>query len=472
MNAKVLCVDLDGTLVHTDLLLESLLLLVKANPLYLLLIPFWLLSGKAAFKEKIARRVDLNAAALPYNQALLEWLRVQRAAGYSLWLCTAASERLARAVAGHLGIFDGLLASSTTHNLSGAAKARALADRFGPRAFDYCGNHRVDLAIWRVSAGAIVVNAGSALAERARALCEVRAVFPRPRMEIRSMLRALRPHQWAKNLLVFVPLAAAHRLGDLGALQQSLLAFLAFCCCASATYLLNDMLDLEADRLHPRKRTRALAAGALSLPAGLVLAALLVMLAIGIGWLLPPDFRVALAIYALATLAYSFGLKRLVLIDTVTLAALYTLRIIAGALAIDVPLSFWLLLFSIFLFNGLALVKRYAELEAMQREGRLTAAGRGYHVNDLVPILVFGVASSYMAVLVLGLYINSRDIEALYRQPRLIWPLCVVVLFWVSHMWLKAHRGQMNDDPVLFALKDPLAWVLGAVCALSLMLAT
>lgn len=461
-----LCVDLDGTLIHSDLLLETLLLLLKRNPLYAFLVPFWLLRGRAVLKAEIARRVTLDPAGLPYNHDFIEWLRAQREAGRPLWLCTASNHRLAHAVAGHVQLFQGVFASSDEENLSGRAKARQLVEVFGSGRFEYCGNAPVDQAIWRVSAGAVVVNADARLANAAARLATVRATFPRRQGLWRPLLKALRPHQWAKNILVFVPLATSHRLADALSVQQTLLAFLAFGLSASSVYLLNDMLDLAADRQHPRKRRRPFASGALPLPAGFLLVPLLVLAAAALAALLPPLFGGALAAYYLLTLAYSFSLKRLVLIDTITLAGLYTVRIIAGAAAIGVPLSFWLLLFSVFLFFSLALVKRYAELEDMQREGRLTAAGRGYHVEDLPVLHSLGTASGYLCVLVLALYINSPQVAALYPTPQAIWLLCPVLLYWVSRIWLLAHRGEMHDDPVVFALKDRVSVGIGAVAAI------
>ena len=469
--AVPLCVDLDGTLIHSDLLLETLILLLKRNPLYGFLLPVWLRNGKAAMKAEIAKRVSLNPAALPYNQHFLDWLRGQQQAGRQLWLCTASNHRLAEAVAGHVQIFTGVLASSDTLNLSGSAKAARLVAQFGEKAFDYCGNARVDLAIWRVNRCAVAVNCQAKLLEKVKKVSEVAGIFPKPAGLWRPMLKALRPHQWAKNVLIFVPLAAAHRLGNFESIQQAVMAFLAFGFCASSVYLLNDMLDLEVDREHPRKRRRPFASGTLSLAYGLVLIPALLLITLLLAINLPMMFGVVLAGYYLLTIAYSFGLKRIVLIDTVTLAGLYTVRIIAGATAINVPLSFWLLLFSVFLFFSLALVKRYAELDAMQRHGKLKAAGRGYRIQDLPVLHSMGSASGYLCVLVLALYINSPEIEALYHHPKVIWCLCVLLLYWISRVWLKTHRGEMHDDPVIFALKDKASLLLVALAGLVVALA-
>ena len=476
VNARVLlpplCVDLDGTLIRSDVLLESLLLLLKRNALYLVLAVFWLLRhGKAGLKAAIAARVTLNPTALPYNKELLAWLKTERAQGRALWLCTAANEKLALTVAQHLGLFDGVLASDSHNNLAGRRKAEQLVDRFGRGGFDYCGNEQRDIAVWRCARGAIIVNATSALERQVGADMPVLRTFPSTHNRLSTIVRALRPHQWAKNVLVLVPLFAAHRLGELRAVTDALLGMAAFCLCASSVYLLNDMLDLEADRAHARKSKRPFAAGTLSLATGFALVPGLLAGAVLIAAFLPEKFQLWLGAYYVLTAAYSFALKRLLLIDAVVLAGLYTLRIIAGAGAVTVALSFWLLLFSVFLFLSLAFVKRYAELDALRRQQRLQAVGRGYHVEDLAVLQSFGTAAGYLSVLVLALYINSPDIQPLYERPKAIWMLCVLLLYWISRVWMTAHRGAMHDDPVVYALRDRVSLGLGLLAAVTIAVA-
>jgi 4-hydroxybenzoate polyprenyltransferase len=469
--APPLCVDLDGTLIRSDLLLESLMLLLKRNPLYLFLAIVWLLRGKAVLKSQIASRVSVNPAALPYNKELLEWLTSERSTGRELWLCTASNAKLAESVARHLGIFDGVFASDSRINLAGKRKADQLVERFGLGAFDYCGNEWRDLAIWRCARGAIIVNAGPRLEQQVGAELAVLRTFSSGTNRLRPVLRALRPHQWAKNVLVLVPLLTAHRAGDPSALAAGVSALISFCLCASSVYLLNDMLDLEADRAHARKSKRPFATGDLSLAAGFILVPVLLGAAALIAVFLPPKFQLALAAYYLLTTAYSLALKRFLLIDAVALAGLYTLRIIAGAAAVTVALSFWLLLFSVFLFLSLAFVKRYAELDALRRQQRLAAIGRGYRVEDLAVLQSFGTAAGYLSVLVLALYINSPEISALYHRPKVIWILCVLMLYWVSRVWMTAHRGGMHDDPVVYALRDRVSLGLGLVAAITVTVA-
>ena len=445
-----LCVDLDGTLIRTDLLLESVLRLIGRNPLFFFMLPVWLLRGRATLKAEVAARVELNPAALPYDIPLLDWLRAERERGRDLWLCTAANERLAGQVASHLGVFAGFVASDQRRNLSGRSKAQRLIEAFGDGGFDYCGNERRDLAVWQ-HVHARVAPALDTFSPRAS--------------RWRALARAVRPHQWAKNVLILVPLLTSHRAGNLTALGTTLLALLAFSLCASAVYVLNDLLDLEADRKHPRKASRPFAAGEATIASGLVLIPLLLAAAAVLATLLPVAFRLSLAAYFALTLAYSLNLKRRVLLDAMALAGLYTLRIIAGAAATSIALSFWLLLFSVFLFLSLAFAKRYAELDELRRQHRLRAEGRGYQTDDLPILRSMGTASGYLCVLVLALYINSPDVGALYHRPKIIWLLCVVMLYWISRLWVVAQRGKLHDDPVIYALTDRVSLMTGVLAA-------
>ncbi|MGE5452637.1 MAG: UbiA family prenyltransferase [Acidobacteriota bacterium] len=467
-----LCVDLDGSLIHSDLLLESFLLLVKRNPLYLLCVPWWLLRGKAVLKAEIARRVQLNGAALPYTQAFVAWLREQKQLGRAIWLCTASDRSLAQAVADHLQCFDGVLASDGQTNLSGRHKAQALVQRFGEKGFDYCGNHRVDLAVWRHARQAIVVNGSRQLVAQAEKVTELGPTFEAVRPGLKVWAKALRVHQWAKNALIFVPVAAGHKLASGAVMADSLIAFAAFSLCASSVYLLNDMLDLESDREHHSKCKRPFASGQLSLLFGLLAAPVLLLMAAALCWLLPLPFLGVLAIYYVLTLAYSFWLKRLVMIDVLTLAGLYTVRIVAGAAATAIPLSFWLLMFAIFVFLSLAIVKRYAELYVMRANGKLSASGRGYQVADLSLLQSLGTASGYLSILVLALYVNSPEISTMYRHPKMVWFLVPVMLYWVSRIWMETHRGNMHDDPLVYALKDRTSLLTGVAAVIVLWLAT
>lgn len=459
-----LCVDLDGTLLRSDVLYESVLALLSKNPLYLFLLPLWLLRGKAALKHEIASRVELDATTLPYDERLVEMLRATPVRPRVL--CTATNGRYATSIAEHLGVFDLVLASDESLNLSGKRKADLLVERFGERAFDYAGNEDCDLKVWERARAAWVVNAPGSLAQRAARVSRLDHHLPASRGGLKTWLKAIRLHQWLKNLLVFVPLFASHRFLQIDALAPTIAAFVAFGLCASGVYVLNDLLDLPSDRLHPRKRKRPFAAGSLPLLHGLASAPLLTLagfaLAMVVGW----QFAVVLLGYYAMTLAYSLRLKRVVMVDVVLLAGLYTIRIIGGTVAIHASLSFWLLAFSMFLFLSLAMLKRYTELAIMLASGQEKASGRGYTVEDLPLIQSMGAASGYCAVLVFALYINSPESLELYRRPQLLWLICPLLLYWISRVWVKAHRGLMDDDPVVFAVTDRVSQVVIMLCAL------
>lgn len=459
-----LCVDLDGTLIRSDLLLESALALLRQSPLHALLLPLWLAQGRARLKREIAQRVELDASLLPYDEHVLAFLRDDCRERRRI-LCTASDTRLAQAVADHVGAFDEVMASDGARNLAGTTKREALSARFGERGYDYAGNERRDLKVWQGARRAVVVGGDGSLARAAAAVCEVEREFPRERGGLRTWMKALRLHQWLKNLLVFLPLLAAHRLFDSSAVLPAGVAFLAFGLCASGVYLLNDLLDLDADRRHPRKRLRPFAAGTLSLHYGVLAAPLLALAGLALALALSPLFAAVLGGYYALTLAYSLRLKRIEMLDVVVLAALYTVRIIGGAAVIGGGLSFWLLAFSMFLFLSLAMLKRYTELLSMQSNGKVDASGRGYSVEDLPLIQSLGGASGYLSVLVLALYINSTASEALYRHPRVLWLLCPLLLYWISRVWMKAHRGLMHDDPVVFAVTDRVSQAILALCA-------
>lgn len=464
-----LCVDLDGTLIRSDLLVESALALVKRNPLFIFALPLWLLRGRAHLKQEIARHVQLDVRNLPYDARMRELLRTQT--GRPLVLCTASDRRLAEAVAAHIGGFDTVMASDGVRNLSGRRKAKELVDRYGEHGFDYAGNEARDLAIWKHARSAFVVNARKKLAARAGQVSEIAGVLPREHAGMRVWLNALRLHQWLKNLLVFVPLLAAHLVLHPGASLHALATFVIFSICASGGYVLNDLLDLDADRRHPRKRERPFAAGKLSLAVGLAVAPALTVVAFIAAYFLAPRFALVLLGYYVLTLAYSLKLKQIAMLDVLVLAALYTLRIIAGAAAIDSGLSFWLLAFSMFLFLSLAILKRYTELGVQRDSGNERAVGRGYAVSDISLLASLGGASGYLSVLVLALYVDSTASAALYRHPLWLWLLCPLLLYWISRMWIIAHRGAMHDDPLVFAAGDNVSRVVILLCGLVALLA-
>jgi 4-hydroxybenzoate polyprenyltransferase len=400
---------------------------------------------------------------LPYNVRLVEFLREEQSSGRDLYLCTASNQQFAEQVATHFGFFKGVMASNEERNLSGANKGGALSKEFGVHGFDYCGNALADVPVWKQARRAIVVGSRH-IAAAAEKVNKTILFFEQKRSISRLVIKEMRVYQWIKNLLIFVPLLASHRFTDVNSLIAEGIAFLSFSFCASSVYLLNDMLDLDADRRHERKRNRPFASGQLPLTFGIFLTLALLVAGAGLAILLPPEFRVVLACYFVTTVAYSFRLKRVMLVDVFALAALYTARIIAGGAADNIPLSYWLIMFSVLIFLSLAMVKRYTELDAMLRDGKVEAAGRGYITQDLGILRSFGTASAYTAVLVLALYMNSSDVSALYRHQQALWALFGLLLYWISRIWMLAFRGQMHDDPIVFAIKDRLSLLIIGLC--------
>lgn len=454
-----LAVDLDGSLVKSNLLIESCFALMRQKPQYVFMLPLWLARGRAYLKTEIARRAALDIEALPYHPALLDYLDEQKRQGRRLVLATAAARKYAEQVADHLGFFDEVLATAPNLNLRRQAKRDALVERFGAERFDYVGGDAADLPIWSAARKAILVDPSPAIARHAAQAAEIDKRFDAAQSPWRALLAAIRPHQWLKNILLFVPLAASHQLNEPELLLATWLGFFAFSLCASSVYLLNDLLDLPDDRRHPSKRHRPFAAGSLPLMLGIGIIPLLLGSALGLALFISPLFLAVLATYYVITLAYSLWLKQIVIADVLTLAVLYTLRVIGGAAAIVVAPSFWLLAFSMFLFLSLALVKRYTELITLREAGRVEAGGRGYSISDLELLSSLGAASGYLAVLVLALYINSDAVTQLYDWPELIWLLCPILLFWISRVWVIAHRGRMQDDPILFAIRDRVSLI-------------
>lgn len=470
-----LVVDMDGTLLSTDSLYEGVVHLWKQEPRLLFLLPLWLLRGRATLKREIADRVSLDAAYLPYNQQLLARLRVERHRRHVV-LCTAADHRFADSVAAHVGVFDSVMATRDHVNLKSEAKTRALVERYGAGGFDYAGNDSADLSVFAQARHAVVITPTFALRRRLQQVTNREpqdALSPVPRdWSLWPYLRVLRPHQWVKNVLVFVPLLATIRIEHLGLIVPAILAMICFCLVASTGYLLNDLVDLAADRRHPRKRLRPLAAGTVPLHHAIVMIPILLAISFLIAFQISALFAGVLFVYLVSTGAYTFWLKRVPLLDTLVLAGLYTLRILAGAAAILVVPSVWLLSFSMFFFLSLALAKRHSELIELQgTEQAGTIPGREYQSGDLSTLISQGSASGYSAVLVLALYIDSSGVREHYRHPEIIWLICPLVLYWINKLWLNSARRQINDDPVIWAFSNRVSRGIALLSVALLLLA-
>lgn len=459
-----LYVDLDGTLLKTDVLLESILLLLRRNPLYLCMLPVWLLRGRANLKYEVARRVDVPCALLPLNPELLAFLHQQRDAGRLLTLISASNEKPVREIGQHLGLFDQMAGSDQYLNLRAEAKLKRIWELNQTDAFAYAGNSWTDIPIWSEAQEILLVNCPRALADRLVDRAPSITQLDSATAPLQKFITAMRPHQWLKNGLVFLPLLLSHQLLELELLLQAGIGFVSFSLCASSVYLLNDMLDLNSDRQHHRKRQRPFASGDLPLAYGFIGAPALLIAAVMVALLLEAEFFYVLAIYWIVTCLYSFWLKRLFLVDAITLAVLYTLRIVAGSAAIGVVTTNWLLAFSLSVFFGLALVKRFTELSNLRSAGGSEISGRAYTTASLQMISVVGALASLLAVVVFAMYINAPDITQLYSMPMLLWLICPLLFYLLARIWWQARRGELHEDPILFAITDHHSQLITLLC--------
>ncbi len=453
-----LCVDLDGTLLRTDLLWEYSVALVQQSPKRAIELPFRLLSNRAACKRFLVKNVELDVSTLPYNRDVWEWLLEEKSSGRTLVLTTASDQIIAEAVAKHVGLFDHVFGSNGETNNKANNKLVNIQGKLG-MVYDYAGNSEADLPLWRCSRQAIVVNPSVRLEASARRMSNVTRVFPRSHNFASTIIRELRPHQWSKNLLVYLPIIASHKITTKSVLWHSSEAVLAFCCCASAAYVLNDLLDLDADRHHPTKQTRPFASGDLPLSSAIFLLPALLVLAVGIVGTLSWRGAAVITCYFGLTVAYSTLLKRIAVLDVFVLAALYMLRIVTGGLVTGTRISEWLLSFSFLAFLSLGFCKRAAELERRAQadnpvQARTKKDRRPYIQQDLQQLFINGNVCGLISALILALYIHSEDVHTLYRQPMVLWALFPMALFWFARLWFLTRRNQMSEDPVLFALKD------------------
>lgn len=472
----VLVIDMDGTLARTDTLHEALLGIIAAKPAAAPGVLRALRQGKAAFKRAVADQALADAALLPLDEGVLDLIRAARAEGRRVALVSASDHRQVEAVAARTGLFDEAFGTGSPEagegNLAGEAKAAFLVARYGAKGFDYLGDSRADLPVWAAARRAMTARADRSLRAAVGGVDPEAEHLSPPAGGLRAFwpyLKALRPHQWSKNLLIFVPALAAHAFDRL---PEAFAAFVAFSLVASSVYLVNDLLDIPADRAHPRKRNRPFASGAIPVAHGAVLAPLLALVAATIALIFtPPAFLAVLALYYCLTFAYSLTLKRRLIIDVCTLAGLYTLRLIAGSAATDAALSPWILAFSMFLFLSLAAIKRQAELADQLKAGGTGSAGRAYMVEDLPVMRDMALSAGYAAILVFALYINSDAVVELYRRPEILWAICPLLLYWISRLVMITHRGWMEDDPIVYAARDRNSIVVVVLAALVILAA-
>ena len=452
-ECEILVVDLDGTLLRSDMFFETFWSAFGSNWRSPLLCAIALRGGRAYLKRHLASVSTVEAATLPYDLKVIEFVQEWRKSGGRTALVTGSDQNFADAIGEHLGIFDEVHGSDGKINLKGERKGQFLEERFGSKCFAYMGDARADVPVWKRAAKAITVNAHASLRQDAEHVCENVEHLVTDAKSMKPYIMALRPHQWLKNALVFMPMLAAHQINSQTFLT-SLVAFVCFSLVASSVYVLNDLLDLSADRTHPRKKKRPFASGSIPIAHGTWMALGLMSLGGLIALTISQSFMLAIVAYYLLTMAYSLHLKRLIILDICVLAGLYTARIIAGGIATDIPLSVWLLAFSMFFFLSLAAIKRQAELIDSAKRGKLTASGRSYHLNDLPIMSMIAISAGLVSVLVMTLYVNSPSVVELYNHPKALWGVCAVLLYWITRTVLVTHRGKMHDDPVVYAAKD------------------
>ena len=459
---RPLFIDLDGTLVSTDTLWESCLLYLKGNPLQFWKLIIWLFHGKAYFKEQVSLNVNLNTELLPYNDEVMQYISNAKAMDGDVYLITAANQKIADSVSKSLKIFAASVGSSSTINLRGKEKLQVIKDLIGENPFDYIGDSSADVVIWQKAHTAIISGDKQKLANLLKKDKDKIIILPGGRTSLfKKWIKALRVHQWSKNMLLFLALFMSHRLLEMNLFFQVVIAFFSFSLSASAVYILNDLFDLEADRKHPSKKNRPFAAGYLSITNGVFAIPILLIISFVLAIsFLPNTFTIILIIYLLTTTSYSLYLKEQLFLDVIILGALYTLRVLAGGLAIGIEVSTWLLGFSMFFFLSLAFMKRYTDLMLIKNNNQEEIFGRGYSIMDLEIVQRTGITSGFASLLILVLYINSDQVVELYKQPALIWLTIPILLYWLMRMWLVAHRGNMTDDPIIFAIKDKSSYIM------------
>jgi 4-hydroxybenzoate polyprenyltransferase/phosphoserine phosphatase len=468
---RPLVVDLDGTLLRSDLLFETVFNVLGRNPLSFAAIARAAFSGKAGLKQFLAANSDIKPELLPYDDVVLSRIRDAKAAGRKVYLASASNRRLVSAVADHLGIFDGTFFSDGKTNLAGPAKAQVLVDSFGERGFDYIGNGRADLPVWEKAAKRIAIGCPGSVARRLLKSGEdTELLSSSTTTNLNAWLRLLRIHQYSKNILLFVPLVTSQAF-NLSAISIDVFAFIAFCLCASSFYIVNDIVDLAADRSHPTKWNRPLASGAIPIAQALLAATVLCLASAMVAAAISLTFFGVLMSYVVLTVTYTLYLKRKLLVDVIALASLYTIRVVAGAVAIDVFISQWLLGFSLFIFATLALVKRYTELSVRLDKNLENPTNRNYRVDDLSIIAALAAAAGLNSVTVFALYVSSDSVRELYRRPELLWLFCPVLMYWIGRTLILAHRRQMHDDPIVFALRDRVSYIALAVAGIIILVA-
>ena len=469
-KATPLCVDLDGTLLRGNSLYEYAWEFLRKAPWLFWKLPVWVLQGQAVLWRELIEHVEFSAANHAFEPAVLRFLEQEREQR-PLILVTGAHQRVADLVAGHIGLFDAAYGTQSAGHLTGKNKADFLRQQYGNHGFDYLGDSTADIPVWQACRQVYMARPDRALTSVLSSSGITPTIVGQPMTgKLRAAIRLLRPQQWSKNILIFVPLVLGHVFREFAPWWNALLAFFSFCAASSAMYILNDLLDIHADRQHYRKQKRPIASGAISIPLALGIfggcLAVAMVLSLAVGW----PFAAITAAYVALVCLYSVQLKTRLTIDIVLLAAFYTLRIFAGSAATGIPISFWTMLSSLFFFYSLASLKRCSELSNLAHSGKQKAERRAYRVEDLPQLLAIGIACGLLTVVVIGLYINSPEVRLSYRKPDVLWLICPLLLAWISRIWTISGRGHLHEDPLSFAIKDKWSLVAG-VAGLGILLA-
>lgn len=465
-----LVVDLDGTLISTDILMESMFELLKRNPLYIFLILIWLSRGYAFLKQKVSERTEIDVKSLAYNQDVIDFVLEEKSKGREIVLATASLQEIAIKVADYLGFFDQVIATTPELNLRGNNKRRVLVEKFGDKGFDYIGDAYVDLYIWESSRYAYLVKPPKLLLQRVEKVAPIKKIFPPKRSKFETFLSEIRYKQWLKNILIFVPIILAHNF-IVSEYLLLLVGFFAFCLTSSSIYLLNDLIDIPSDRQHPIKRNRPLASGEMHITTGFYLSIIFFVLGFLISILfLHPEFAIVQAIYFVLNWLYSRYLKKEIIVDIVILSILYCLRLIAGAVQAEVEISNWLLTFALFMFLSLATLKRYLELGLLQKSGN-SNTHRGYTVEDRQILQLSGVSLGLISSLIFALYTQSAKVAVLYTHPTYLIGIVLVIVLFILRVWILSSRQVENDDPFEIVMKDRVNYVLLIISFIVLLLA-
>ncbi len=470
-SLETICVDLDDTLLLSDSLLESILILLKRNPLNIFLVLMWMMKGISFFKNAVATHTQLDPEHLNYNSDVIKRIKEYKQQGYPIYLVTGASELIANSIADHLKLFDGVLASTKLTNLTGTNKARACIENFGENRFIYLGDCKKDLKVWKFSKKIICVSNSQSLIKRFRVLNKDIEIIARAKPKLKDYLKAIRVHQYAKNVLLLLPIFLNKDFFALPLWQAAALAFIAFCLTCSAVYIINDLYDLKADRQHKIKYRRGFASGLIPIKHGLFLFTAFIILSIGVQLVLHNSlFSIAIGLYFILSIAYTQWLKQIAILDVMVLTVLYTIRIVAGMLLLNEPLSHWFLSFSIFFFLSLSYLKRYIELSAMHpSENKIP--GRGYQQQHHLFVKINGLATGCLSVVIFLLYIASTKAQHIYADSSLLYIAAFAIFYWLQRIWLLSADGKVHSDPVLFAVKDKVSYAVAFICIIAIIFA-